>query len=150
MSEPITDFRGEYDFLSNFYASPVEMDGGKYPTVEHAFQAAKTLDWALRRMIRDAKTPSDARRKGRQLKRREDWFDVSLNILESLVRQKFTTRTDLGAKLIATGNAELIEGNIWDDKFYGAIWDSAQEKWVGENHLGRILIKVRDELKEVH
>ncbi len=147
MSEAITHFRGEYDFLSNFYASEVEMDGAEYPTIEHAFQAAKTHDYAQRQAIRNAKTPSSAKAMGRKLKRREDWFDVSLQIMETLVRQKFTDYPNLREKLLATGDAQLIEGNTWNDKFYGCIWNAKQNEWVGENHLGRILMKVRDELR---
>ena len=40
----IDSFSGEYDFLSNFYSQEITYDGIKYPTNEHAFQAAKTLD----------------------------------------------------------------------------------------------------------
>ena len=148
MTEPITDFRGEYGFLSNFYAAAVEMDGADYPTIEHAFQAAKTHDFAKRRTVRNADTPSAAKRLGRRLKRRADWFDVSLEIMETLVRQKFTRYPDLRAQLLATGDAELIEGNNWNDRFYGAVYETSTGAWVGENHLGRILMRVRDELGE--
>lgn len=147
MDEPITDFRGEHDFLSNFYPSPVEMDGAEYSTVEHAFQAAKVHDFAQRRAIRDAASPGKAKQMGRRVKRREDWFDVSLDIMEALVRQKFTRYPQLREKLLSTGSRTLIEGNNWGDKFYGCVWDSQKGDWVGENHLGRILMKVRDELR---
>ncbi len=150
MNEPIADFRGDYAFLSNFYACKVEFEGAEYPTIEHAFQAAKTPDFDQRRNIRNARTPSEAKRRGRRIKRRADWFDVSLLIMESLVRQKFTHYPDLAEKLLATGEAELIEGNNWNDRFYGAVWDSHQNSWVGENHLGKILMKVRDELRRIN
>lgn len=148
MTEPITDFRGEYAFLSNFYAAPVEMDGAEYPTIEHAFQAAKTMDYAKRRTIREAQSPTTAKRMGRRIKRREDWFDVSLEIMKTLVKQKFTRDPELGEKLLATGDAELIEGNNWNDRFYGAVYDTTKNEWTGENHLGRILMEVRAELRE--
>jgi ribA/ribD-fused uncharacterized protein len=148
MENEIADFRGDYAFLSNFYAASVEMDGAEYPTIEHAFQAAKTPDFAKRRAIRMAETPSEAKRMGRNLKRREDWFDVSLQMMETLVRQKFTRYPELCEKLLATGDAILIEGNNWNDRFYGAVWDTNTNEWVGENHLGQILMKVRAELRE--
>lgn len=147
MDHEIADFRGDYDFLSNFYAAPVEMEGAEYLTIEHAFQAAKTHDFAQRRAIRIVQTPSAAKRMGRKLKRRDDWFDVSLHIMESLVRQKFTRYPELGEKLLATGDAMLIEGNNWNDRFYGVVWNTHAGEWVGENHLGRILMKVRAELQ---
>lgn len=148
MTEPITSFRGDYDFLSNFYPSAIEMDGAIYPTVEHAFQAAKTHDPDQRLAFQNAKTPSGAKQMGRKIKRRPDWFDVSLVIMESLVRQKFKKYSDLRSKLLSTNDALLIEGNTWRDKFYGAIWDSKKSEWVGENHLGRILMKIRAELHD--
>ncbi len=148
MADAIADFRGDYAFLSNFYDAVVELDGVDYPTVEHAFQAAKTHDFDQRRTIRKAETPGAAKRLGRRLKRRDDWFDVSLQIMESLVRQKFTRYPELGDQLRATGDAPLIEGNTWNDRFYGAVWNSTSNEWLGENHLGRILMKVRAELQE--
>jgi N-glycosidase YbiA len=147
MSEPITDFRGDHDFLSNFYPSPLKLEGAEYPTLEHAFQAAKTFDHDLRRKVRQAKSPSEAKRMGARLERRKDWFNVSLQLMEDLVRQKFTRYADLRVKLIATGDALLIEGNTWDDRFYGCVWDSHKGEWVGENHLGRLLMKVREEIR---
>jgi ribA/ribD-fused uncharacterized protein len=147
MPEAISDFRGDYAFLSNFYPSPVSLDGVDYPTVEHAFQAAKTFDNSIRLSILNAGTPGQAKRMGRRLKRREDWYQVSLVIMEQLVREKFTRYPNLKELLLQTGDAELIEGNNWNDRFYGAIWDSKKSEWVGENHLGRVLVKIRDELR---
>jgi ribA/ribD-fused uncharacterized protein len=147
MTEMISDFRGDYAFLSNFYPVEVTVDSVEYPTVEHAFQAAKTLDYDIRRSIRNAATPATAKRMGRRVKRREDWFDVSVVILEALVREKFTRYAELIDLLLKTGEAELIEGNNWNDRFYGAVWNSKKNQWIGENHLGQILMKVRDELR---
>ncbi len=153
MSEnEISDFRGVHDFLSNFYEVEVELEGAVYPTIEHAFQAAKSLDFDERRAIKNAKTPSVAKRMGRKIKRRADWFDVSLTIMESLVRQKFTVYPELRDKLLETADAKLIEGNNWNDRFYGCIYgciyDTHENKWVGENHLGKILMKIREELQQ--
>lgn len=148
MSETeITDFRGVYDFLSNFYAADVEYEGATYPTIEHAFQAAKSLDYAEHRSVKAAGSPGIAKRMGRKIKRRSDWFDVSLVIMEMLVKQKFTRYPELKSKLLATGSANLIEGNNWNDRFYGCIYDDKQNEWVGENHLGKILMKIREELQ---
>ena len=144
----ISAFRGPHDFLSNFYAADVEFEGAEYPTIEHAFQAAKSLDFAERRAVKNAKTASEAKRMGRKIKRRTDWFDVSLVVMETLVRQKFTRYPELKSKLLETGDAKLIEGNNWNDRFYGAVYDTNRSEWMGENHLGKILMKVREELKQ--
>ena len=147
MSEnEISAFRGPHDFLSNFYAADAEFEGAEYPTIEHAFQAAKSFDFAERRAVKNARTASEAKRMGRKIKRRADWFDVSLVVMETLVRQKFTRYPELRTKLLETGDAKLIEGNNWNDRFYGAVYDTNRSEWMGENHLGKILMKVRDEL----
>jgi ribA/ribD-fused uncharacterized protein len=131
-----------------FYPVEIEMEGATYPTIEHAFQAAKSLDFAERRAVKNAKTAGEAKRMGRKIKRRSDWFDVSLLIMEELVRQKFTRYPELKSKLLETGEATLIEGNNWNDRFYGCVYDTNRNEWVGENHLGKILMKVREELKQ--
>jgi ribA/ribD-fused uncharacterized protein len=135
----IDKFEGDFRFLSNFYPSEVEMDGIVYPSVEHAYQAAKTFDLELRQKISQDSNPSAAKKAGRTLKIRPDWEEVKLSIMESLVRQKFS-KEPFKTKLQNTGNAKLIEGNWWGDKFYGVY------KGQGENHLGKILEKVRDGL----
>lgn len=148
MTEPITQFRGKYHFLSNFHVTPIEMDGMTYPTVEHAYQAAKTDDTEKRERIAALATPSAAKAAGRRIKRPPNWFDVNLGIMEDLIRQKFTRYDDLREKLLATGDAELIEGNTWNDRFFGMTWSKKDQQWVGENHLGEMLMRVRDELRE--
>lgn len=68
----IDSFSGEYDFLSNFYSQEITYDGIKYPTNEHAFQAAKTLDLAKRQAIAKLATPGQAKRAGRKVLLRSD------------------------------------------------------------------------------
>lgn len=153
---PITAFKGNYDFLSNFHPATVEMDGVEYPTVEHAFQAAKFLPemvWSKvqgkpllwREKIRQAPTPSEAKRFGRRGPLREGWDDMRVEVMLELVRWKFGAHEELQGKLLATGERELMEGNTWDDTFWGCV--KVGERWVGENWLGLLLMQVRAELK---
>jgi ribA/ribD-fused uncharacterized protein len=137
----IDSFQGSYRFLSNFWPTSVTFDVVFYPTVEHAFQAAKTLDLRIRAEIRDCKTAADAKRLGRRAPLRPDWEKVKIPIMESLVRQKFAPNTELAESLLATGNADLIEGNTWGDRFWGVC------RGEGENRLGKILMQVRAELR---
>lgn len=146
MSEIITRFIGEYRFLSNFYESPVRLDSTEYATVEHAFQAAKTLDLKERVKILEADTPGKAKKLGRKVTLREDWEQVKMSIMEALVFHKFEENKALAAALVATGDAELIEGNNWGDEIWGMVVE-ADGALVGENLLGKILMKVRDQLK---
>lgn len=144
----IASFTGDYRFLSNFYEAPVWFVGKQYRTVEHAYQAAKTSDPKQREAVRRAETPGQAKRMGRQVVMRPDWDDVKVNVMHQLLRQKFGVEglnpsiTDkLKNELLATGDAELIEGNHWGDTFWGVC------RGEGENHLGKLLMKVRDELR---
>lgn len=136
----IDRFSGHHSFLSNFHPSAVTLDGDTYPTVEHAFQAGKTDDPAARERIRDAKTPAWAKALGRKVQLRGDWEDVKVGVMTDLVRQKFTAHPDLAAKLLATHDAQLVEGNTWGDRFWGV------SRGTGRNELGRILMKVRAEI----
>jgi len=148
MTEKITAFRGKFYFLSNFYPSPLEHDGIVYPTVEHAYQAAKTSDKDERRRLAAIPKPGGAKAVGRRIKRPDNWFDYNLDLMESLIEQKFTEDDDLREKLLATGDAELIEGNTWNDRFFGMVKDKKTGEWVGENHLGQMLMRVRERLRE--
>lgn len=136
----IKGFSGKYRFLSNFYPSKIILDGLEYDHVEAAFQAAKTDDVSARRRIREAAKPGEAKRLGQKVKLRQDWEKIKIQVMEDLVRQKFTTHKDLQEKLLATGDSYLEETNTWNDKFWGVCGA------YGENHLGKILMKVRKEL----
>jgi ribA/ribD-fused uncharacterized protein len=136
----IDRFTGDHEFLSNYYASPIEVDGILYATVEHAFHAAKTLKLDEKRGIAAAATPGDAKRMGRLVEARADWEEVKVGIMEDLVRLKFGTHSSLREMLLATGDAQLIEGNWWKDTFWGVC------RGAGRNELGKILMRVRAEL----
>jgi ribA/ribD-fused uncharacterized protein len=137
-------FSGEKAFLSNFQACKVTLDGVEYPSVEHAYSAAKSLDPLVRKEILSCQTPGKAKQywKKTSNKVREDWNDVRLGIMEDLVRQKFTNDASLAQKLLATENEELVEINSWGDVYWGVC------NGKGENHLGKILMKIREELKD--
>lgn len=135
----IGSFQGEYRYLSNFWRCKVEFDGVCYPSVENAFQAAKTLDLKRRKPF-ESYTSFDAKKYGHQLDIREDWEDVKLDIMYQLVKDKFTNNSNLEVLLVMTKDHELVEGNTWGDVFWGVC------KGKGENHLGKILMRVRDEL----
>ena len=138
---PITSFHGPHRFLSNFYPAPVMLDGVVYPTVEHAFQAAKPADRAMRWHFLRAPTAGDAKRLGRQVTLRDDWEQIKLQVMMDLVWLKFQD-VSLAARLVETAGRDLIEGNHWNDRFWGVCGG------VGDNWLGRILMTVRDTIIE--
>jgi ribA/ribD-fused uncharacterized protein len=133
---PIDAFKGRYAFLSNFYAAPVQYCGEAYPTVEHAYQAAKTLDFDVRRRIRAARTPGVAKRIGQLVSLRPQWDIMRCDVMMTLVWQKFLD-AQLRLRLLDTGTRPLIEGNGWGDRFWGVAGGQ------GENQLGRILMIIR-------
>lgn len=136
----ITEFKGGYRFLSNFYPCVIKGVGGMvFNSVEHGFQAAKTLDVDSQVKIWQAATPGDAKRLGRRVTLRQDWELIKLAVMLDLVRQKFAEPT-LRRQLLATLDAELVEGNWWNDTFWGVC------RGKGENHLGKILMQVRYEI----
>lgn len=134
------EFRGPTRWLSNFDRTPVRFDGVEYKTAEHAYQAQKTMVEDERRRIRECNTPAEAKRMGRTVTLRPDWEKVKLAVMESVVYHKFAHNTDLRDKLLETGGAELVEGNNWGDRYWGRV-DGR-----GENHLGKILMRVRAKL----
>lgn len=135
----IRGFFGEYRWLSNFWPVRIEFEGAMYPSVEHAYHAAKTHDPELRAMLAALPTPRDVKRQSRKLPLRADWGKVKLAIMEELLRLKFS-QPELQAWLLATQDAYLEETNHWGNRFWGVCGGC------GENHLGRLLMKIRDEL----
>lgn len=135
----IDNFKGEYYFLSNFYESPVIYDGIVYRNNEAAFQAQKSLSIEKRKEFSQL-SPNEAKRLGRRIFLRRDWERVKENIMLEIVRAKFNQNPTLAKALIDTKDFYLEEGNNWGDRIWGTV------NGEGENRLGKILMKVRDEL----
>ena len=112
--EVIARFTGPYAFLSNFHPCRVTFYGMTFPSVEAAFQAAKCADHRDRAQFL-AMTPEQAKRRGRQIRMRDDWDARKRTIMHNLLVHKFSENPDLIPKLLATGGAVLVEGNTWHD-----------------------------------
>jgi hypothetical protein len=142
MTKFIKGFKNDYRFLSNFTYTTVEYEGTKYPTIEHAFQAAKFDDLDYREVIADAETPGDAKVLGktREHPLREGWNEgLAVQVMAGLVAQKFS-KGGYRDRLLATGDAILVETNHWGDDIWG---DSTTTDEPGRNQLGIILMSVR-------
>lgn len=136
----INEFRGEHFFLSNFYPSPITYDGLNYGSTEAAFQAQKTTDMNERVRFQFM-TPAEAKRAGRKLELRPDWDEIKDHVMYEVCKEKFTMHKDLRNQLLETELEELVEGNTWNDTYWG-VCDG-----VGENKLGKILMQIRKEFQ---
>lgn len=144
----INCFDGEFAFLSNFYESPIKYNGTvTMPTVEHYFQAAKASEPLDFLKIAAAETPGKAKRLGRKCKMRADWEDIKMNVMREALRKKFSD-PELKAKLLATGDQRLKEGNTWHDNFWGVCYCDRCQDIMAYNHLGKLLMELRTELME--
>ena len=136
----IDSFDGEFAFLSNFYPAPVNFDGMKYPNNEAAFQAQKCPE-RRDEFIALGQQPGKQKRLGRKVELRPDWEAVKDDIMYTLCLCKFAQNPSLAEKLLATGVAELVEGNYWHDHYWGVC------NGTGQNKLGKILMAVRNEIR---
>lgn len=134
--DKITRFDGEYRFLSNFYPSPIVILGFDYPTVEHAYQSWKAKNLADWKYVALSETPAVAKRRGREIDCREDWDRIKIEVMEFCLRKKFEDPVLL-EMLVSTFPMDLVEGNWWGDTFWGVC------NGKGENHLGKLLMKIR-------
>lgn len=142
--DSITDFHEEkYRFLSSFYEAKVEYDGLVYGSNEAAFQAQKCMTEEEKLKFTEF-GPGKSKGIGRHILLRPDWETVKVGIMEEIVRAKFTQHPELAEKLLETGDKILVEGNRWGDTCWGVDTRTGQ----GENHLGKILMMIRDELRE--
>ena len=133
-------FRGKNAFLDNGYPVRIEYEGMTFPSVEAAFQASKSWDVRHRLACSQGETPQAVRKLGKKVELRPDWEEKKLAIMKELLEQKFRY-FELRHQLLSTGDAELVAGNQQGDGFWG------QVKGKGENHLGRLLMEVREEIR---
>lgn len=136
----ITSFTGKYNFLCNFYHSPIEYEGETYRTVEHGFQALKSIRMEHRDAIRRASNPAVAKEMGQRVPLRKDWEEVKDSIMLLFLRLKFQ-KEEFKQLLLSTGDMYLEEGNNHGDTIWGTV------NGFGENRLGQLLMQVRTELR---
>jgi len=132
-----------YGCFSNFSRHPFELDGRRWPTSEHYFQAQKFQDWADAEDVRRARSPKEAADIGRDHSRalRRDWENVKDDVMRRAVLRKFETHDDIRQILLDTGDESIVE-NAPGDYYWGCGADGS-----GKNMLGTILMEVRETLR---
>lgn len=149
----IEGFKGEWSFLSNFYPCEIQCDGLIYKSVEAFYVAMKFNNDQIfngkhysvgdfREMISLTPSPGLVKKIGQKIIIRSDWDVRKLGFMNWAIREKFKD-INLLELLLSTGDMDIIETNNWGDTFWGVCNGS------GKNHLGKILMKVRDELRGV-
>ena len=141
-TDVIDSFRDKYFFLSNFFIKPVLYKGDWYKSSEHAYQAQKAINDKDKQYILNAQEPWQAKQRGNEISIQKEWNGIRMMEMYDILLCKFTDGI-LAEKLIATGNALLIEGNWWGDRYWGMTRDILGE-WKGENFLCKLLMKVRN------
>ncbi len=133
----------DHAWLSNFSEHAFKLDGVRWPSVEHFYQAQKYAGTEAVERIRKADSPLKARKAGqdRSLTARKDWDAVKEGIMGQAIRAKFEQNRQLRELLLATGDEELVHESS-TDLFWGRSRDGA-----GDNRLGLILMTVRQELR---
>jgi hypothetical protein len=140
----IEGFQGKYRWLSNFWPVTIVYEGIVYPSTEHAYQAAKVMDPVVRQQVADMATPGEAKKFGKTCLPREDWDQVKIDVMHEILKLKFQDHV-LRDALLGTGDAIIEETNKWNDTFWGVCFYVGE----GSNHLGKLLMKVREELQEL-
>lgn len=146
----IDSFKGKYSFLSNFYLPDggIQIKSKNVPTLEHAFQAHKTLDVEERDKVLACKSPGAAKNAGQKVTLRPDWDEVKVSIMLTLLFYKFAPGSDMADRLLRTGTAHLVEGNDWGDEFWGCVRNvEGNTPWQGMNQLGILLMQIREGLR---
>lgn len=147
MTEVIDRFADQYAWLSNFYPCSIELDGFIFPNVESAYVSAKTTSIQEKEKIHKLSLqypPGYIKKVGKSIVLRDGWDEIKLEVMEKCLRQKFANGTILAKCLVATGDKKIVEGNTWNDTYWGVC------RGVGQNHLGKLLMKIRKELQVNH
>ena len=136
------EFKGEKRFLSNMYACNIIYKGKEYGSSEHIYQAMKSENLEYQEYIRGLDEPKSTKKEadrllGEMYELRENWDEVKLKLMEEILYLKFTQNLDLQEKLLSI-KGHIEEKNSWGDTFWGT------SDGVGQNHLGRLLMKIRD------
>lgn len=137
MTDIIPQFTGDYRFLSNFHPSPIRICDVDYATVEHFYQSQKASNKDEWGVIAGAAKPGTAKALGKTCTLRPDWLHARDDIMRVGISAKFRQNASLQQMLLATGTAELIEGNTWNDTYWGVC------RGKGKNVLGQIIMAER-------
>lgn len=138
-------YEREFYVLSNFSSFAVDWRGRRWSTSEHAYQAAHFIDTdkKLFEEIFKARSAHDAYKiaKANADKAPRNWDEIKTVVMEEIVRLKLEQNPYVRKKLLETEDLLLVEDSPKD-----SFWGWGPDK-MGRNELGKIWIKLRDELR---
>jgi N-glycosidase YbiA len=139
----IRKFDKAYKWLSNFAPCTIVLNGITYPSVEHAYMSAKSDDvrWYLK-CTDDRIKPGTIKKLSRGILLVSNWDSLKIEVMRECLNQKFS-QEPYKTLLIETGDVFIQEGNFWGDTFWGVDLETGE----GENNLGKLIMKVREKLK---
>ncbi len=139
----IDNFQEEYRWLSNFWKVPMHYQGIDYLSNEHFYQAWKGNPQQRARIA----TCDKPKAEGKKIKLPFNWNELKNEVMLTGLRLKFSN-PEMRAKLLATGIAELIEGNYWHDNYWGNCTCAKCADIPGHNTLGKMLMMLRTEIAD--
>lgn len=146
----IGPFRDDYRWLSNFWYATIVFGSNSFKTNEHLYQAMKTVNPDdLTRILR-AETPKDAKDLGAIIELDDDWENRKNQVMLTVTVLKYTQNIDLAIKLMKTGDEEIVEFNHWCDNYWGVCNCKKCDGKLGENHLGKTIMEVRDLINKMY
>jgi len=146
------------EWLSNFRACKIISNDNTFSNTEQMFMYHKALffeDFEIAEKILNTPVPYEAKALGRQVRGYvdEEWSKIRYDVMFQANLCKYIQNDNLRVKLLATGDKILVEVNprdrIWGigmDENNPNIYD--ETKWKGLNLLGKVLMEVREQLKE--
>ena len=146
--EDIYGFKNEYRWLSNFYKlqEPIDLYGCVFYYTENLYQAFK-CNKADDFILMASLTPGEAKRFGKRVELNPDFEANKLSIMKQILDIKFRQEY-FKRRLLATGNCLITESTSWHDNFFGNCICPNCINIPGKNHLGKIIMEIRKELKK--
>jgi ribA/ribD-fused uncharacterized protein len=138
----IKEFQGEFRWLSNFTQVAIELDGRMFYSVEHAYMSAKSDDEEWKDFCENTFSAGQVKKASRNITLVGNWEDIKVDIMKECIDKKFN-QPFFKAKLLATGDSFIQEGNMWNDKFWGVCLKTGK----GKNILGKLIMDKRESLK---
>lgn len=147
-------------FLSNFIPNDLQIDymGHKFNTSEQLYMYIKAKSFndheKAHEIVTKGQAPKDAKRMGREVIGYDEkvWSTYREDAMYRAIYNKFTQYPELKKQLLDTGDKILVEGTPMDP-IWGVMikWDDDrilnEKNWKGQNLLGKVLMRVRDNIK---